>query len=322
MRILLTRVFLGLFLLIVAAVVYEEAADYLDQARRPPGNRFDVGGFQMHLRETGRLNAGPTVVLEALSGGFSPYWGWVQAQLESQAHVVSYDRAGRGWSDTGPGSGSLTQIAENLHRLLKSADVPAPYILVGHSIGGLYVRKFQALYPEEVAGVVLLDSAHPEQFRRDPSLLKGNQQYLDLANVFPWAAQIGISRLFFAFGGEMDFAALKEPEKSQVKQIWSTPRYFVNQKAEVAVGPALFQEALSLGSLGNLPLTVISAVNGHPDNWLGMQQELAGLSKNSTFIRLPSATHTSLIFDQQHASLVSQAILDTVRSAQKNGLQR
>jgi pimeloyl-ACP methyl ester carboxylesterase len=114
----------------------------------------------MHLFCTGHGN--PTVVLSAGSGDFSFDWGLVQPEVAKLARVCSYDRGGEAWSDLGPAPRTMTQEAFDLHRALAKAKVPGPYILVGHSAGGLVMRLFAVLYPRDVIGMVLVDGSHEE----------------------------------------------------------------------------------------------------------------------------------------------------------------
>jgi pimeloyl-ACP methyl ester carboxylesterase len=98
----------------------------------------------------------------------SAHWIWVQQQLAQTTRVCVYDRSGLGWSERGPKPRDAKQISTELHTLLTNADTEGPYVLVGHSYGGLYTQMYAARYPDEVAGVALVDSSHPEQFTRSP----------------------------------------------------------------------------------------------------------------------------------------------------------
>ena len=126
---------------------------------------FQVGARRMFLNCSGHAR-GPTIILEAGSGDSSEVWGAVQKQVEQFAHVCSYDRLGFGKSEKLAVAHTADEIVDDLHRLFQVARVPPPYVMVGHSIGGIYVRKYAARYPAEVTGLVLLDSAHEEQFAR------------------------------------------------------------------------------------------------------------------------------------------------------------
>ena len=124
----------------------------------PPGKLFDVSGYRLHLACTGKGD--PTVVLIAGAGDFSFDWGLAQPDVSRFSRVRSYDRAGLAWSDPGPTPRTMKQEAYELHNLLRAARVKAPYVLVGHSIGGLIARVYTEQYPNEVTGVVLVDPTH------------------------------------------------------------------------------------------------------------------------------------------------------------------
>ena len=126
----------------------------------PPGKLIDLGGYRLHLNCTG--NKGPTVVLIAGAGDFSFDWSLVQPSIAQFARVCSYDRAGFAWSDPGPIPRTMKQEAFELHTLLSAAHIKGPYILVGHSLGGLVTRVYANQYPREVAGIVLIDSTHED----------------------------------------------------------------------------------------------------------------------------------------------------------------
>jgi pimeloyl-ACP methyl ester carboxylesterase len=110
--------------------------------------------------------SGATVILEAGTGDSSEVWSAVQKQVGQFAHGCSYDRLGLGKSDKLTVAHTAGEIVDDLHQLLQAAHVPQPYVMVGHSIGGIYVRKYASIYPAEVVGLVLVDSAHEEQFSR------------------------------------------------------------------------------------------------------------------------------------------------------------
>jgi len=304
---------LVLLLLAIVGTIYQTAGAEADQKNHPaPGNLIDVGGFKMHIYCMGE--GSPTVILETLSGGSSSYWGWVQPEVAKTARVCVYDRAGRGWSEPDPESITLARTVHNLHTLLVNAHIDGPYILVGHSIGGIYVRQYAADYPDEVVGMVLVDAAHPEQFDRYPEMLEENQTYLRLSAAFPSLARFGIWRIYFATGGEFDFGDLTEPQKSELKALWSSPDYFISQRAEVLAGPGIFADGQKLGKLGDLPLIVISAGQNASEDWKELQDDLTSLSVISIHHTLEKATHASLAFNPNDAHEVGNAILQVINA--------
>lgn len=137
--------------------------DYLT----PPGRLYDVHGHKIHMFCVGRGEV--TVILEAGLGGFSLEWLSVQQKLAGSARVCAYDRAGYGWSQLGPLPRTTEVIVEELHQLTRVARLTPPFVLVGHSFGGYIVQGFARRWPELTAGIVLVDSSHPEQDRYLPS---------------------------------------------------------------------------------------------------------------------------------------------------------
>lgn len=126
--------------------------------------RVDIGGYKLYLYCIG--HGSPTVVLDTGNGDNSTVWSYVQRQPAAHATVCSYDRAGNGKSDPRPASLQMSglQVAHELHTLLQAANIPGPYILVGHSLGGIFIRAFAGTYPSDVAGMVLVDASSENQW--------------------------------------------------------------------------------------------------------------------------------------------------------------
>lgn len=133
----------------------------------------DVGGYKLYVRCAGR--GGPTVVLEAGASSPSSDWDKVAPEVSRFARVCRYDRANVGKSEAAPKPRTGAKVAEDLHTLLGKTGEPAPYVLVGHSFGGMYNVLYAATYPNEVAGVVMVDSSHEEQFKRFEALMTPEQ---------------------------------------------------------------------------------------------------------------------------------------------------
>src|SRR6267378_543727 len=150
---------------------YEQLGRSLERKRLPSrvGRSIDVGGRTLNIYCSGE--GSPAVVFE--SGGNDPGYEWVlvQPKVAKFTRACWYDRAGVGWSDSPFAPRTSTSIADDLHELLHRASVAPPYVLVGSSIGGEYARIFTAKYPTEVAGLVLVDSSHPDQ--HEPPRAKG-----------------------------------------------------------------------------------------------------------------------------------------------------
>src|SRR5512133_1842630 len=143
--------------LTLAGWIYEPMAEAADaKANPPPGQMVDVGGYRLHIHCTG--SGSPTVVIESGWGDMAASWGWVQPEVAKATRVCTYDRAGMGWSESSPEPRAAREYAKELHTLLAKANEPGPYVLVGHSMGGYTILVYAHDYPDEVSGLVLVDS--------------------------------------------------------------------------------------------------------------------------------------------------------------------
>jgi pimeloyl-ACP methyl ester carboxylesterase len=201
----------------------------------------------------------------------------------------------------------LGETASDLHTLLTRAGVPAPYVLVGHSKGGLIVRRFAADHPDEVAGIVLLDSSHPEQFARHPEYMLETDGLLPLLRWTPLLARFGLMRLYAPDG--FDFGDLPARQKAELTAEWSAPQHWETEVPNLEQILSFFEEAQRLGDLGNLPLAVITAGDNDSAGWKELQGELAELSTESFHETIAGASHSSLAFDPQDAQATSAVIL-------------
>ncbi len=307
----------ALVVLVAAGAIYQRVGVARDaRAYPPPGERVDVGGRSLHLYCMGDNAEGrPTVILETLSGGLSPYWAWVQPELAQTTRVCAYDRAGRGWSDPDPEPRTLARTVTDLHTALQVAGEAGPYVLVGHSIGGNYVRRYAADYPQEVVGIVLVDAAHPEQFDRYPEMVAAMEEFLSISNYFPLLTSLGVFRLYFAAGGEIDFQDLPARQHAETVAFLSSASHWRSAQAEGAAREGIYRDAQALGDLGDLPLAVVTAGQGASSGWAGLQAELAQLSSNSVHVVVEDAQHSSLAFNEAHGRETSAAIRAVVEAA-------
>jgi pimeloyl-ACP methyl ester carboxylesterase len=132
----------------------------------PPGRLIDVGGWRLHVNCAGETRtARPTVVLEAGAGDVSVDWSLVQPGIARFARVCSYDRAGSGWSNLGPRPRTMHQIVYELHTLLEKAGERPPYVMIGHSYGGVLARLYRMMYPADVVGMVLVEAGSDDPWR-------------------------------------------------------------------------------------------------------------------------------------------------------------
>src|SRR5215212_11484516 len=300
-----------LAMLMVAAVGggYETARESLDARIYPmPGQLVDVGGHRMHIYCTG--SGSPTVILEPGQGGASSDSGWVAPTLARDSTVCVYDRAGRGWSDPADGPQDATRIAADLHTLLERAQVPEPYVLAGHSSGGLYVQTFAANYPDQVAGLVLLDSTAP---RPSPALPTRTESYDVLGRVsavFSAVARLGAGRLIV----QGSYGSLPPHFRGEARANASTAPYLASWIEEFVAANTSMQQAAALTNLDDKPLVVVTADTGNAAGWEQAQDKMATLSTNSSHRVAKDTTHATLLHDETDAAQASQAIHDVLRS--------
>jgi pimeloyl-ACP methyl ester carboxylesterase len=304
----------GLLALAVIGAVYQSIATEIDQRTYPPpGELVNVGNHSLHIDCVGE--GSPTVILEAASGGMSAHWARVQQRLAQTTRVCAYDRAGLGWSERGPEPRNARQISSELHILLEgAAGTQGPYVLVGHSYGGLYARMYAARYSEEVAGVVLIDSSHPEQFTRSPEGRAMYEQIKRLGAVLPFLTRLGVIRLSNYFPAHPD---LPQHQRARIEAFNSSTQHVVATVEEFRATPETTAQVRSTQSVGDKPLAVVSA-GEQPSGWLEMQDELAALSPNSLHRVVDGATHVSLLYDKGDAQVTSAAIEQVVEAVRNN----
>lgn len=252
--------------LVLSAVVAYLVVSELGRQRRllrgyePPGTMVSIGTHRLHLYCAG--TGAPTVLLEAGSGLAYSNWETVQSQLATRTRVCSYDRTGLGWSEPGSRAPSANQATTELHRLLLASGMGGSFIVVGHSLGGLYAQQFLNRYPESVAAVVLVDAPHPDLFSRpgmrdafgmDPGILE---------SLSPLLTHFGLHRRSLPDVPESDpswvprqLHATSKHLKRAAEEWWSIP-LSADQVRDSAVG------------WGDTPLVVLQAGNIEwPDTW-------------------------------------------------------
>ena len=274
-----------------------------------PGRLVGVGDHKLHIKCTG--SGSPTVVLEPGLGEVSSAMGLIAPAVASTTRVCVYDRAGRGWSESAGHPLDGKETATELHTLLARADEHGPFVLAGHSAGGIYVMNFAALFPHDVAGVVLLDSMSPEQYQRIDGWPAFYEMYRRASAVVPILYRFGVGRAINA----SSYADLPKAARDQEREFLSTPRYARSVRDEFSQIRTAMTQARALTSLGDRPLVVLTALSGAQGGWVGAQDQLAKLSTNSAHRTLRAASHSSLVEDRATAKKSTQAILDTVTAS-------
>lgn len=245
-----------LVLLVLAGVVYERVASAGAADRFPaPGVLVDVGTTSLHLQVTPGPAGAPVVVLEAGSGETSLSWRDVPAGLADVATVVSYDRAGTGWSEPATTSRTGEQVVAELHDALTAAGLDGPYVLVGHSMGGLFSRLFAERYPDEVTGLVLVDARPEDDAARTAPILEaegfaGNPPVWLLSAL----TETGVMRLF---AGTLLAGSVDPEDQDRFVDVVADPEFFrVRQEEADLVGST--EDAVRGQDLGGLPLVVVA----------------------------------------------------------------
>jgi pimeloyl-ACP methyl ester carboxylesterase len=287
---------------------YETVRESLDARAYPaPGQLVDVGGHRLHLSCTG--SGSPTVVLEPGQGGVSSDLAWITPAVARDTTVCVYDRAGRGWSDAADRPQDGAQIAADLHTLLDRAHVPGPYVLAGHSFGGLYVQSFAAQFPDDVAGLVLLDSTAPKPGPARPTITSDNVVGRVSALV-PAVAHLGVGRLIAQSSYDTFPARLRDEARANAS-LARNLRSWIEEFVQASIS---MQQAAALTNLDGKPLIVLTADTDNAAGWQQKQDQMASLSINSLHRIAKATTHGSMVSDEADSAAASQAIGDVVAS--------
>lgn len=274
------------------------------------GKTYDVGGHRLYLDCQGQ--GSPTVVLSNGMGEVAASWARIVGQVDiSTMRVCAYDRAGQGWSQDADHPQDGLTAAEELHTLLDVAGEHGPYVMVGHSTGGTYAMTYAAQYPDQVAGMVLLDSSSPEQFTALPSF---EGQYAVMRRgmaLLPSLDRLGVGRLVAAVSG----SGLDQPAAAEVTALTASAHGARNVRDEVSMLPEIFAQAQSLKTFDDRPLAVLTATESRDQTagWAAAQDQLAALSTN-TVHRVVDSTHEGLLVDQHGSAEAVRAIEAVVTS--------
>ena len=312
-------------LLVVAvmgsAAAVQQALTVRDRLRYPaPGLLVHVDGRQIHLQVLGAETGGPTVVLESGMGSFSPNWYWVQQELARTVRSVAYDRAGLGWSRRSRRPRDAQTIAVELRDALRQAGIVPPYVLAGHSFGGLPVRAFADRYPELTAGLILVDASHPDQWVRWPTpyaarILEVSQRILG------WLGWFGLLRALNLARGIS--AGLPARQAAELRAGAALPGFAATEAAQIRCWSVSREQLKAAAPLGDLPLAVL-AVSEQPvggELLTALQRELAELTEDASFEVVQGASHESVISNREHARVVAKTIQAVVQAAADRSLK-
>lgn len=296
--------------------------------QQPPGQLYDLGEHCFHVRmmlpAQSQLDL-PTVVIEAGCGWHSAMYAWLQDSLSHTFKVISYDRAGLGWSSQSGQKRDALSVASNLHSLLNRVGVKGKVVFIGHSIAGLYLRLYASRYRKDVAGLVLLDASHPKQNEVLPT------------NGYSWQARIhnkmmasytrqGLHRLI-APTWELRrhyLDTLPIESVTQLKYLFNFPSAYITPLLEWDSFGTSAAQVLTSPDLDELPLLVItaggadnlhatsSAIRKHTQEWFKLQKDLLNISSNSQQLVIEDAGHCTLVTERCHSQKISGAIVNFI----------
>ena len=309
------------FLLAASAWLYHWLASIHERRRfPPPGELIDVGGYRMHLHALGE--GGPTVVLDSALAGSSLSWSEIQPEVARFTKVLSYDRAGFGWSDASPHPRTLHHMTLELYELLSKANVEGPFVLVGHSYGGWMAQLLASRRPDLVAGLVLVDTPHPRQWVEPDNAQRARvARGARTARLAAFGARFGLMRAFLQLGrfrssSEHNRVGLllgKTPAsiRPQLRSFWVRRTTLEALASQIENAP---ESAASLvaetTSLGDIPLVVLTAADPSPQR-LEDQLSTVALSRSGRHVIAETSDHWIPL---EEAELVVQAIRDVVAS--------
>lgn len=295
----LRRIIVSIIGLALVGAICESLAEAADaKAYPPPGQLVDVGGYRLHINCTG--TGSPTVIIDAGQGDWSTSWGSVQQEVAKTTRICTYDRAGMGWSEAGPLPRDAAQFAKELHTLLQNANIPGPYVLVGHSLGGTSVRVFVHDYGSEVAGVVLIESMNPGQATQPHIQAQAQSD----PQSQPFSLQAALAR--FGIGRLLVKLPTIVPSMPAGQEAYY-PLYIRPQSLQTADNelqgiPASLDQAAAVKTFGDLPLIVLTAKLNTNPRWPEWQSELLQLSSNSQHLFAENSGHV-VQFDEPEAAI-------------------
>ena len=309
---------IGIVTILIVALVFQAVSVEFDKrGYLPPGQMVNVDGHMMHIYCTG--TGSPTVILEAGAYSYSTEWYWVQQQMSTTNHVCSYDRAGNGWSEPVAGARDGLPLVQELHTLLHNANIPGPYALAGHSLGGILNRIYAIQYPDEVVGIVTVDSAVPQTWPNISGYEKYKAQNESAYWLLSALARFGVAR--FIIGREFAGYGFPPAVAAELTALKSNNQAVDTWDAEVRLAQwDLAQQSKAAENLGSLPVVVLWA--GHPemsaeDHVLlkAIHDSVPAFSSNTVVRVIEGADHGSIQGNEQYAAQISAAVREVIESA-------
>lgn len=276
----------GLILLLLVGFVYQSYKSYVDSSSfEKSGEMLDVGGYSLYVEDSGSGKV--NVIFDSGMGDDLSVWNKVANKASKFSRVITYDRAGLGWSEKSPKKRDSKVIIEELHSILEQKNLTGPIVLVGHSFGGVNMQLYALTYPEDISALVLVDSAHEDQINRMPRTGLF-QKYVFKFGML--AAPFGLPRLYLSN---------TSPEERAKK---STTKHQYTSLDEASYFPQSLNQLDTLNpNYGDLPLVIIA--RNQPSSeiqnkntkhyiWAGLQESLASRSTDSTLIFTGKRQHS------------------------------
>jgi pimeloyl-ACP methyl ester carboxylesterase len=304
----------GLVLLAACGLTYESIADVSARRAHPPrGDLVDVGGYRLHLVASGQPQGLPTLVLEHGGGGLSAQWGWIEPELARHTQVVVYDRPGLGWSDPPPPGTDALLLAADLRAALRAQGIDGPYVVAGHSLGGMLARVFAHAHTDEVVGLALIDPRDIEEHELLPFGL--HPAALGLVQAL---GRLGVLRLTGA--AARDAEGLPPEHAAEAAALAASHRHMRGLASEGILADSAAAVLRGEEQLGDMPLLVLGATE--PDGAFNAEQRqvldaqhqrLAQRSAHGIYQTVPGAGHVTIVTHETPASVVASEILAFLR---------
>lgn len=299
----------------------------------PPGELVDVNDTKLHIRVEGEKNNLPTIILESGANSHTDMFHWVAEGIKNKVRVVRYDREGKWFSESSQDNITPDFYAHQLHQLLEESGEKPPYILVGHSMGGVYSRIFRDLYPSEVVGMVFLDSSHPDQWKRLEQKALIPESQINLIKVVAFISDLGLRGIYNSIvgSGQKNDGLPQECHIRNRNLASSSGKVYRRGLKENDINDDILSRAGKSSGLDSLPVLVFTAAEQYgeaqkeryrnsginPEEqvqlWFDMQKELKELSTKGKQIIL-NANHGSIITEKENADKVVDEILLMVDS--------
>jgi predicted alpha/beta hydrolase family esterase len=297
----------------------------------PPGKLIDVNGIKLHIRAEGERNNLPTLILESGMGGNTDSFHWIAEGLKKNMRVVRYDREGSWYSESSSDSISPEFYSHQLHKLLEKSGEKPPYIIAGHSLGGSYCQIFRDLYPNDVKGLVLIDSTHPDHNKNlaktGYSITENQITLYKFISIIADIGIIGALNTIFDISGVNSSKELPEDSKKRFSnRAFYSGKFMSKLIKEIKFTDNILLRTSQCKNLDSLPTLIFTAtekfseskleefrkrgiyLDKHQKLWLEMQKELEQLSTKTKQLNI-NGSHSSIIAKKENADIINKEIL-------------